>query len=268
MFSRVLATIPVYDKKAETTKRELNNILTEFQLNQKFKYIVSDNASAMKSAFREEQWISCSAHNINLIHKHSFSDLIKLYESKYDDLIERIKENTIVFTINKCKDLVTYFKQSGLQTELDQTLKKAIEIRWDSTLLMLESINNAYEAINRLSLHNNKIKEIIAKIDLKLLNELIEFLKPLYRLRLDLCKENEPTFHSVLSTKHAMFEFCKPKNGESEKMSELKTMYRKSIEFDFKINELHFVGAMLYPPIKHFEIKTDNKNIILATPED
>ena len=37
--------------------------------------------------------------------------------------------------INNCKQLVTYYKQSGYQNKLKITLKQAIETRWDSLLI-------------------------------------------------------------------------------------------------------------------------------------
>jgi hypothetical protein len=95
----------------------------------------------------------CCAHNLNLIHKHSFSDIKSKYEMKIiNDLI------------NNCKELVTYFKQPGLQKRFKTTLKQSIDVLWDLTLIMFESIKMNFNHIKALSINNTKLVEIIVNI--------------------------------------------------------------------------------------------------------
>jgi hypothetical protein len=240
LFCNVLATIPVEDKTAVLTRNEITKVFIDFNLSPKFTYFVSDNARAMIAAFKEDEWFSCAAHNINLVHKHTF----KLMN-------ETIPVNSIQSLINNAKELVRYFKHSGNQKLLDITLKQSVDVRWDSTLLMLESIKTNYNKIKELSVDNQRINQMFVNINESLLNELIALLKPLYELRVNLCKESEPTFHLILPTKHKMLNICEPKTCDSEIIEKLKIYYRKNIEEYFKIKDLHFVGAMLYPPIKN-----------------
>lgn len=184
-FSRVLATIPTLNKTANTTKSEVNTIINEFKLNYMIKYYVTDNASSMILTFSEEVWFGCSAHNINLIHKHTFEKLKSLPNM-----------NKITALINSSKELVTYFKQSGLQNKLNTTLKQSIHIRWDSKLVMLESIRDNLLNIKEMALTNSKIMVKIIDINDQLLNDLISLLKPFYNLRLTLCQESGPTFYN------------------------------------------------------------------------
>jgi len=247
-FSRVLATISTLNKTANTTKSEVNTIINDFKLNDVIKYYVTDNASSMILAFSEEVWFGCSAHNINLIHKHTFEKLKNLPNM-----------NKINSLIDSSKELVTYFKQSGLQNKLNNTLKQSIDIRWDSKLAMLESIRDNLLNIKEVALTNSKIMEKIVDINDQVLNDLISLLKPFYDLRLTLCQESGPTFHLVLPTKQKMFLICRENNTDSDLIKGLKRLYEINIKRYFKVSELHFVGSMLYPPLRNLNNLATNE---------
>lgn len=240
--SRVLATIQTSDKTSLTTRSDVKNILNDFDLNEKYKYFTTDNCSAMILAFSDENWISCSAHNINLLHKNSFKVLKLKYES-----------NKITETIKTCKQLVKYFKQSCIQNELETKLKQSISIRWDSKYLMLDSIQKNLSEIKNISLNNRKVYELVMKIDDTILCQLIVFLKPFYELRLALCKENTPTLHLVLPTKQKMLLLCNPSELDSEIIKTLKSIYKQNIQKYIKITELHIMSTVLYPPLRELK---------------
>jgi len=111
--SRVLSTMPTEVKTANTTKLEVNYIMEKFGLNNITKYYVTDNASAMIKAFANDDWISCVAHNLNLVRFHSFKNL--------GNNSALCKANLL---IHNCKELVSYAKRSGLQNLLSLTLKQ------------------------------------------------------------------------------------------------------------------------------------------------
>ena len=245
---RVLATKSVVNKTSEVTRIGVKEVLAKFGLTEKNHFYVTDNASAMISAFDSDQWFGCSAHNINLVHKHTFDDC-KNYETL----------RSILKLIDCAKGLVKHFKHSGLQNKLPTTLKQSIEIRWDSTLEMLQSIKENYDQIKILSVNNHKIMELIIGINENSLNELINLLMPFYELRLNLCKDSEPTFHLVLPTKQKMILICEHKEMDSLFMKDLKTIYKKNINLYIKVKPLHFVAAILYPPIKNLNNLATNE---------
>jgi hypothetical protein len=129
LISRVLSTMPTKDKTANTTKLEVNYIMEKFGLNNITKYFVTVNALAMIKAFANDNWISCAAHNLNLVQFHSFKNL--------GNNSSLCKTN---FLIHNFKELVSYGKRSGLQNLLSLTLNQSIDVRWGSKLIMLESI--------------------------------------------------------------------------------------------------------------------------------
>jgi len=64
-------------------------------------------------------------------------------------------------TLKKCKSLVTYFKQTSLNSKLEKSLKQESETRWNSKLEMLESINDQYEAITSLLIDKDEVDRLI-----------------------------------------------------------------------------------------------------------
>jgi hypothetical protein len=103
--------------------------MQKFGLNNITKYFVTDNASAMIKAFANDDWISCAAHNLNLVQFHSFKNL--------GNNCALCKTN---FLIHNFKELVSYAKRTGLPNLLSLTLNQSIDVRWDRKLIKLESI--------------------------------------------------------------------------------------------------------------------------------
>jgi len=144
----------------------------------------------MKLAFKQDLWIGCASHNLNLAQKHAFDNNENLF------IIKLLIEN--------CKQLVTWAKQSGFQNELEITLKKMIEVRWDSRYDLFNSIKVNYNNLRTISLENVKVYDHFKNIDEKLLNNLVEFLQPLKHVRIKLCSENMLTLYHVLPEKEKL----------------------------------------------------------------
>ena len=79
--------------------------------------------------------------------------------------------------ITACKSLVSYIKRSGLNNKLASTLKQANDTRWNSLLVMLESIKKAKDELKNLLEIIHK-QEKFEKIDLNVVEVLVHFLKP------------------------------------------------------------------------------------------
>jgi len=111
---------------------------------------------------------------------------------------------------------VTLAKRSGFQSQLNTTLKQFIEVRWDTRLDMLDSIQKNYEMLKSIALNNDKVFNILSKIDEKLLKNLIDFLYPLKQNGEKLCKEKSSTLNKVLSIKYQLINFYRNFNIEYE----------------------------------------------------
>ena len=83
---------------------------------------------------------------------------------------------SIIQTIEGCKSLVTYFKQSSLYCRLEKSLEQESESRWNSKLEMLESISDQFEMIYDLLTEKDQL-ERVEIIDITIVEILINFLK-------------------------------------------------------------------------------------------
>ena len=92
-----------------------------------------------------------------------------------------------------------YFR---LQKDLDQTLKQAIETRWNSKLLMLQSINDALKSgkLYKILLQRRELR-FLNNIDSDLLEDLIKLLTPFNEATRHLSMDKTPTLHLVLPSK-------------------------------------------------------------------
>jgi len=71
--SKILATrVMVESHTAENVKVTVKAILEEFRAERANNVFVIDNASNMRAAFRENTWIGCACHYVNLVLFHSF----------------------------------------------------------------------------------------------------------------------------------------------------------------------------------------------------
>ena len=95
-----------------------------------------------------------------------------------------------------------------------------------------------------------KVYEIFSKIDYQILNQLINFLKNFYELRLNLCKDSAPTLHLVLPTKQKMLLLCNHIDNDLDIIKKLKDIYKDNIEKYMKISDMHIISTFLYPPLR------------------
>ncbi|KAK7890891.1 hypothetical protein WMY93_022854 [Mugilogobius chulae] len=143
-------------------------------------------------AFKDYVRLSCAGHNINLALKYVFDNL-------EDD---NPRHSPVIKLLHESKTLVSHFKRAGLQNELDQTLKQAVETRWNSKLLMLRSINDALKSgkLHRVLLARRELR-FLNNIDSELLEDIIKLLTPFDEATRHLSADKTPTLHLVLPTK-------------------------------------------------------------------
>ena len=107
--------------------------------------------------------IDCSEHMLNAVLSHAFHP-------------EKLSETPDVRgLISGVKQLVRYFKHSGLKMQLSKNLKQEVSTRWNSTLTMLKSVEEVYDEVHHIVESRDEIYRM-AGIDRKLLLELISLL--------------------------------------------------------------------------------------------
>lgn len=108
--NRIIGTFAVDDRSGFATEKCFSDKLGEYGLRHKLRIVVSDNASAMIKAFENEEWIGCSAHNLNLVQQWAFNQ-----RSKKEDP-DPVRSVTLLF--ETIKSIVNTVKHNGMNQTL------------------------------------------------------------------------------------------------------------------------------------------------------
>jgi len=175
MHSHVLATRLANEKHtAHYISKFVRDILEEFGIRKEGNVFVTDNAANMKAAFRQDMWIGCAGHNLNLVLSHALQP--SSTETDHQQL-----PNEVSTLITTCKELVTLSKRSSVNHNLETTLKQCVSTRWNSVLRMLQSVND-----NRTQLRttasdgptNRKFLRVLSDLHDDVLEQVISILLP------------------------------------------------------------------------------------------
>lgn len=120
-------------------KQELDKIMASFELKSNGVIFVSDRGANMLAAFKDYSHLSCSDHMINTVLTHVF-DNKKIAESLPD----------VQVLLTSAKELVRYFKKSGLMQLLSKSLKQEVPTRWNSIHTMLSSVKESYDEVQHV----------------------------------------------------------------------------------------------------------------------
>uniref|UniRef100_A0A914M9M7 HAT C-terminal dimerisation domain-containing protein n=1 Tax=Meloidogyne incognita TaxID=6306 RepID=A0A914M9M7_MELIC len=151
-------------------------VITNFGIDKKVHMVIRDNESAMQKATRIAGLGSqhCSSHKIQL----AIGDGLKLL-SGFKEVIERVKK--AVRRIRKPRCARDEFAKLQDELGLPQlNLRKGIEVRWNSTFLMLERFTKFREVIQLMPAHDNKFP-VFSELEWKLMRTLCRILSPAYK---------------------------------------------------------------------------------------
>lgn len=103
--------------------------------------------------------------------------------------------NPVVILLNECKHLVKCMKSSGKNSELSQGLVQEVETRWNTRLLMFQSVKRALpEIIQLYGEHFNRIQNI----NTELLEKITIFLEPFKKASDELEGDKYSTIQKVV----------------------------------------------------------------------
>jgi hypothetical protein len=141
---------------AENIKKLVRDVLDEYKAYRNGMVFVTDNAANMKAAFRDEIWIGCAGHNLNLDLSHGLQKPKNDCSSSSEGL-----PTETVSLISTCKELVTLGKRTKLNRNLDKTLKQCISTRWNSVLSTLQSVNENLVQLRAVAADKDANKNLI-----------------------------------------------------------------------------------------------------------
>jgi len=198
--SCILATRLMNERHtAEHVRNAVKGVLEEFSALRPGNVYVSDNASNMKAAFRDNTWFGCACHNLNLVLSHGLQ--ADTSSDSEDGLPQEITE-----LIDSCKELVTLAKRTKLNSRLETTLKQCVVTRWNSILTTLKSVSSNLADLQIISIStedkgNRRLLRLLANIKESLLLEVISVLEPFVTATKCLSADKAPTVHLVMPTK-------------------------------------------------------------------
>jgi hypothetical protein len=156
-------------------------------------------------------------------------------------------------TIRECKSLVTYFKQSSLNSKLQKSLKQEVETRWNSKLEMLESINDQFEEISNLLSERDELSKI-ENIDSNILQILINFLRKFWEASDFLEGSKYPTLHMVIPWHKTLISHCQVNISDNDALIQLKTVVGQIIINKLKIENIYKIAVFFDPRMKQLKI--------------
>jgi hypothetical protein len=159
----------------------------------------------------------------------------------------------VINTIKECKSLVTYFKQSSLNSKLDKSLKQESETRWNSKLEMLESINDQFDLITNILIERDEERKL-EKIDINIVQILIKFLSK-FREASDFLEGSKyPTLHMIIPWYKTLLEYCKADLLDDEILTHIKYVVEQKMKSKIKIEDLYKIAVFFDPRMKQLKI--------------
>ncbi|XP_071557747.1 zinc finger BED domain-containing protein 4-like [Temnothorax nylanderi] len=167
------------------TTHAILSILTKWDIDiDKVVAVVTNNESNIVSAvtqtFGQDTHIMCFAHTINLVAENSIKNCEGLYYlvNKVRSVVKFVKSSTEL-----TNELYQY--QINLGTSEDEIKKLILDanIKWNSTIYMIERFLELSNVIKKVLFTNNKVvfsnPEMPTADELKTLKEILDLLKPL-----------------------------------------------------------------------------------------
>lgn len=274
---KLLTCSDVADCKANTTKDEFENVVEEFNLNGRIKYLVTDNCRTMVSAFeksnpescdigeldtdneetdeedekkstakeyinsQEYKWSGCTAHQISTILKNSFKQI-----NQTKELVNVKQLHTSI------KRLITHFNHTGKNLKLKTTLKQEIDIRFDSIHDSYKSVLMNLDDLKKIAEEDSDVKSYLDPVvkNLDLFEQIFELLKVFYQARKELSDDTKSNINLVLPFYFNILTALEPNENDDTRIELVKSILTSNLKKTYKIKDLHYKSTFLTPKYK------------------
>jgi len=246
---RVLATRefdPDLRHTGANIKQVLTSILDEFGVDVEKVIFVTDRGANMLAAMKNFKQISCADHMLNTVLTHLFED--KALEDCPG----------ISSLLSASKQIVRYFKKTGLMRHLPTSLKQEVCTRWNTMFYLLESVlKNLTEIEHILQTRNEMFR--MTGIDKKLLENLVAFLEVFRVASVEMEATKVPTLHLPLPWYHKIVQNCEVKQQDVSEMTLLKSRALQLVKSKFILEPVHHVASVLNPKMKNLRMLSDEE---------
>lgn len=256
LVGRVLCTSefdPECRKTGENVRAALQQALRRYGLHDCMSNIVfvTDRGSNMIAALKTSCRLNCSAHSLNTILEHTMRAV--RVDSDSDN-----SSSDFSGVLEACRSLVTFFKRSGLQCRLQQSLKGDVETRWNSKLELFSSILSQWESIEEILRERNELFRLDT-ISRRSLEILVGFLTPFKKASDELESSTRPTLHLVPVWKRRLLQHCVVEARDCHSLRLIKENSSRLIEEKLELHQLHKVAMFLHPRLKGLKALEDDR---------
>lgn len=214
---------------------------------------VTDQGANIINALRPYTRMSCTAHILNTVLRHTFDD---------EYLAEQLPE--LQKSLKKVKAIVTFLKQSGLCNQLPHGVCQEVSTRWNSKVAMIKSLVTQYEDIESLlDSRGNTLMEDLNKAALK---DVVNFLEPFKEASEKLEQDKQPTLPLVLLYQRKLKGHLTPVAADTRTISQLKKRAAQFLETKLQLEEIHYVATLLWPPFRQLRaLKEAERTAVFST---
>lgn len=208
-------------------------------------YFVTDQGSNIKSALNSNNYcrVACACHSISTALKHALPGGPGDKGEDSDELLR------LQVAIEDVKTLVRYVKKSGVNALLATTVRQENDTRWNSLLMMVDSVLKSETELKALLRDKNESQRIDS-IDFNLLREFQQFLQPLESATKALECDKSPTLHRVVLWQQLLLQKQKHQAFDSELIKQLKTRLFASLTEKFQVGTVHHLALFLHPQFR------------------
>lgn len=248
MVSRVLQVYQFpYDeqKTAENIRASLHKITDALGINdmtQHFYYVTDEGANIKAALNSKYRRIACSCHCLSTGLKHALP-------GGPGDKGDTEELQALDKVIDEVKKLVRYVKKSGLNAALSKTVLQENETRWNSLLMMIDSVIDQEVDLKRKLQEANEYGRI-ETIDFCLLKMFREFLQPLKQATKALESDKYPTIHRVVLWHFRLVQHATPLPFDSPIIKQLKQRLAEALPRKWELTTVHKLALFLHPEYK------------------
>lgn len=220
--------------------------------------VVTDNGAnivkAIHTTFGLEKHLPCAAHTLNLVAENAIKKSLGLSQllSKIRNIVKWIKKSTHNTDVLKRKQ-IDKGKREGtvLKVILD------VPTRWNSVFYMAQRFADLSTYVNELLLENPSAPDTVSAMELNILKEVIQVLKPLEKLTTEFSSQKYVSVSKIIPMIRCVKESLKNFNPQLEIGISLKESLVQEIHKRFgKIEQNHIlaIATLLDPRFKtiHF----------------
>ncbi|CAL8136364.1 unnamed protein product [Orchesella dallaii] len=193
---------------------------------------VTDGTSNLKGVFPTR--LPCMSHKLNMVLDNTLSEGNLLSHSE------------IKFALLTLKNVVTYFKTSGLNTKLTCSLKQSFANCWDSQVRMIESYVKSSCEVQAI-LTEDKEMDRISDLNEVVLIDLLNVIKPFKSAFEDFSVETNITVDKVVPMFFLLSKYLEITKDDSEIIKNLKLNMKEMFLKYYTLENIHIAATALNP---------------------